>query len=135
MPIREFDEIKLAVLNYVADKREYSQRIIVDALEDCLSLTDEERNRRVPSGKRVFYNSCVTAIDRLMKRNLLVRTIPGHYRITSSGLEFLRQNSGSTPKSPTPLITKLVHSLKNLTSVMMELAQSRKRRLKTITNE
>ncbi len=102
MPIREFDEIKLAVLNYVADKREYSQRIIVDALEDCLSLTDEERNRRVPSGKRVFYNSCVTAIDRLMKRNLLVRTIPGHYRITSSGLEFLRQNSGSSQK-PDPI--------------------------------
>ena len=102
MAIRESEEIKLAVLNCVADEQEYRQKTIVDAVADYLSLTDEERNRRVRTGNRVFYNTCMTVINRLKETDLLERTRRGHYKITPNGLEILRQNP-APPAEPDPV--------------------------------
>lgn len=91
MAIREPEQIKHAVLNCVADGKEYRQKTIIDTVADCLCLTDEERNRKVRSGNTVFYNECMATINRLKDAELLERTKPGHYKITPSGLEFLKQ--------------------------------------------
>ena len=93
MAIRKREAIKFAVLKHVEDGNdEYRQKTIIDAVANYLSLTDEERNRKVASGNRVFYNNCMTVINQLKKAKLLERTKPGHYRITPNGLKFLKQN-------------------------------------------
>ena len=102
MPIREFDEIKLAVLNSVADQEEYSFKTIIHAVTDRLALTPEERELRVRSGNEVIRNDCVRATRELKEAGLLERTRRGHYKITPNGLEFLRQNP-APPAEPDPV--------------------------------
>ena len=92
MPIREFGEIKLAVLNSVADEREYKFETIIHAVADHFALTPEERQLRVPSGNMVIRNDCVRATKELMEAGLLERPRRGYYKITPNGREFLNQN-------------------------------------------
>ena len=92
MPIREFGEIKLAVLNSLADEREYKFETIIHAVADHFALTPEERQLRVPSGNMVIRNDCVRATKELKKAGLLERPRRGYYKITPNGREFLKQN-------------------------------------------
>lgn len=101
MAIREPELIKHAVLNCVADGQEYPRKKIIDMVADCLSLTNEERSRRVPSGNKTFENECIRPMDELVDADLLKRPRRGYYKIAPEGLEFLRQNP-EPPVEPDP---------------------------------
>ena len=66
---------------------------------DSLSLTNEERNRRVPSGNRVFENDCIQPMKELVDAGLLERPNHGIYKITHEGGGFLQQNP-EPPEEP-----------------------------------
>jgi restriction system protein len=98
MLIPTTEQIKLPLLRLVADGREFQLRDIVPSLADHFSLTDEERNELLPSGRiRKFYNRCNWAQHGLKSEGLLESPRRGYHRITDRGREFLNQNSDDPP--------------------------------------
>ena len=100
MPLPKLRQIKLPLLQFVTDGREYQLRDIVPQLQDYFSLTDEERNEVIPSGRtKRFHHLCSWVQHGLKSEGLLESTRRGYHRITAQGLEYFRQNSGS-PLAP-----------------------------------
>ena len=100
MPLPKLRQIKLPLLQLVTDGREYQLRDIVPQLQDYFSLTDEERNEVISSGRtKRFHHACGWAQHELKSEGLLESTRRGYHRITAQGLEFFKQNSGS-PLAP-----------------------------------
>lgn len=100
MPLPKLRQIKLPLLQLVTDGREYQLRDIVPQLQDFFSLTDEERNEVISSGRtKRFHHACSWAQHELKSEGLLESTRRGYHRITAQGLEFFRQNSDS-PLAP-----------------------------------
>ncbi len=100
MPLPKLRQIKLPLLQLVTDGREYQLRDIVPQLQDSFSLTDEERNEVISSGRtKRFHHACGWAQHELKSEGLLESTRRGYHRITTQGLEFFRQNSDS-PLAP-----------------------------------
>ena len=100
MPIPTTEQIKRSLLQLVTDGREYQLRDIVPQLQDYFSLTDEERNEVIPSGRtKRFHHACSWVQHELKSEGLLESTRRGYHRITAQGLEYFRQNSGS-PLAP-----------------------------------
>lgn len=100
MPLPKLRQIKLPLLQLVTDGREYQLRDIVPQLQDYFSLTDEERNEVIPSGRtKRFHHACGWVQHELKSVGLLESTRRGYHRITAQGLEYFRENSGS-PLAP-----------------------------------
>ena len=105
MPIPTTEQIKRPLLQLVDDGREFQLRDIVPSLADYFSLTEEERNEVIPSGRTGrFYTSCTWAQHELKSEGLLESTRRGYHRITAQGREVSRQslNTGSTPPNLPP---------------------------------
>ena len=84
MPIPTTNEMMLPVLQYIADGQEYRRLSIINMITEHFSLTENERR---------ILSDGVTMERPLERRGLIERPRTGYYRITSSGLEFLNQNS------------------------------------------
>ena len=97
MTIPEREEIRLAILQHVADEKEYLRKDILVAMADHFS--QPYILSTAPSEAKVFRRKCISAIEHLKDRNLLEQPKPRHYKITDRGLEFLRQSSES-PEMP-----------------------------------
>ena len=87
MPIPSTNEMKLPVLQYIADGQEYRRSDIINMIRKHFSLTEDER-RRLSDG--------VTMERPLEHKGLIERPRTGYYRITALGLEFLNRNLQET---------------------------------------
>ena len=87
MPIPSTNEMKLPVLQYIADGQEYRRSDIINMISKRFSLTQDER-KRLSNG--------VTMERPLEHKGLIERPRKGYYRITTLGLEFLNRNPQET---------------------------------------
>ena len=85
-------QIKIALLEFVADQREFDLAEIMDELAIYFELTDEDRHETAPGGSNRFSTRCGFARYDLQDEGLLESTNSGRYRITSLGLEAVRRN-------------------------------------------
>lgn len=93
MSIPDYQSIMLPLLKLSADQQEHSLHEAIDTLALDFELSDEERQELLPSGKHpVFNNRVGWARTYLKKAGLLEYTKRGFCRITSRGLEVLKQN-------------------------------------------
>ena len=98
-------KIKLPLLRAVEDGQEYQLKDFVDSLADHFSLTAEERNELLPSGRsKRFYNRCGWAQSDLKRAGLLESPRRGNHKITNEGREALSQNVEILPP-PDNLLT------------------------------
>jgi restriction system protein len=96
MAIPDFQTIMLPLLKFAGDKKEHSTRETIDALAEEFGLTEEEKEKLLPSGKQaVFPNRVGWAKTYLTKAGLLKSTRHSYYEITERGLEALKKNLSS----------------------------------------
>lgn len=93
MPIPDFQTIMLPLLRRVGDGQEHSVQELVSELAREFTLTEEEQNILLPSGKQtVFYNRVGWARTYLAKAGLLEMSRRSYYRITERGRQVLAGN-------------------------------------------
>ena len=56
MAIPKHDEVKLPLLKLIGAGGVYTQRIVLEKLQDYFNLTEEERNESLQGGRTVFYD-------------------------------------------------------------------------------
>jgi restriction system protein len=96
MSIPDFQSIMLPLLRATRDGREHSLQELLDIVASDFSLSEQERNALLPSGKQgLFYNRLGWAKAYLAKAKLLQATRRSHYRITDRGLTVLNSNRTS----------------------------------------
>jgi restriction system protein len=72
MPIPDFQSIMLPLLQHFADGKEHSIHEALDKLTQVFSLSKQELNELLPSGKQtIFYNRVGWARTYLTKSGLL----------------------------------------------------------------
>ncbi|MBV9109713.1 MAG: restriction endonuclease [Gemmatimonadetes bacterium] len=92
MAIPDYQSLMLPVLQFACDEKEHSTREAIDVLASTCALTDEERNRLLPSGQQPTFDNRVNwAVSYLKKAGVLQATRRAHFRITSRGLDLLRE--------------------------------------------
>jgi len=93
MPIPDFQTLMLPVLRYALSVDEHSLREATDYLADEFSLTTEEREELLSSGRQpVFYNRVGWARTYLKKSGLLETSHRGYLKLTDRGKEVLDSN-------------------------------------------
>ncbi|MEM0498946.1 MAG: winged helix-turn-helix domain-containing protein [Methanothrix sp.] len=93
MAIPDYETIMLPLLEFAADQKEHSFSEALDAMAKRFNLTDEERNKLLPSGKKtIFGNRMFYARVYLKQAGLLEYTKPKHFRITQKGIDVLKSN-------------------------------------------
>lgn len=94
MAIPDFQSLMLPVLKYAATQTEHPLRDVVAFLADQYSLTEEERNERLPSGVQpLFYNRVGWARTYLKQAGLLEASDKRNYlKITARGIQVLNSN-------------------------------------------
>ena len=93
MTIPKYDDLFLPFLQLLRDGKEHQIREVIDHLCDEFNLTDEERNRLLPSGKQLVMNNRVGwARTFLKKAGMLDYVRRGVTRITTRGTDYLATN-------------------------------------------
>lgn len=93
MTIPDFQSIMLPLLRLYEDGRDHSINEILDKLAMHFSLSEQELNELLPSGKQaIFYNRVGWARTYLSKSGLLVMSRRPFYRITELGEKVLKEN-------------------------------------------
>ncbi len=93
MPIPDFQTIMLPLLRCTSDGNEHSIQELVNDLAEQFSLTKDELDALLPSGKQtVFYNRVGWARTYLAKAGLLEMSRRSFYRITERGKQVLASN-------------------------------------------
>src|SRR6185503_4403855 len=94
MPIPDFQTLMLPVLKYASSQTEHSLRDAVAFLADQFSLTEEERNERLPNAPQPrFYNRVGWARTFLKQAGLLeVGGKRNYLKITGRGKQVLNNN-------------------------------------------
>jgi restriction system protein len=96
MAIPSFQEAMLPLLRLLADGRERSNAEIYECLADEFKLSEEEREKLLPSGKqRLFVNRIAWAKSHLKQAGLLESSCRGVYRITQSGVDVMARAPAS----------------------------------------
>lgn len=86
MGIPDFQSIMLPLLKRASDHQLHRVRDLIPELASEFSLTEEELDRRLPSGtQRVFDNRVFWSVTYLRKAGLLESPTRGHVKITASG--------------------------------------------------
>lgn len=86
MAIPDYQNIMLPLLQCLSDRQEHSSREVIDNLGIKFRLSDEEKQKLLPSGKQaVFDNRVEWARTYLKKAGLLESTRRGFFQITSRG--------------------------------------------------
>jgi len=81
----------LPLLEHVADGAEYTIAGSRDVLADRYSMTEDERNQRLPSGvANTFYNRLAWAKTYLERAGLLIKVKRGVFKISDAGTNLLR---------------------------------------------
>lgn len=94
MAIPDYQTLMLPVLQ-LANEGEQRVADVVDLLADRLGLSEEERQRLLPSGRqRVLHNRIHWARFYLTKAGFLTSPGRGLFSITQSGRELLAENLG-----------------------------------------
>ena len=95
MPIPDFQSAMRPLLEFISDGKEHAGREISDHLAERFNLSEQERRRLLPSGrKEVFVQRAAWAKAYLRTAGLIEGTGRGVYRITPAGLELLKQVPG-----------------------------------------
>lgn len=89
MPVPNFQQFMLPVLETFADGREHSLADAAGPLATNFHLTEAEVDERVPSGQSRFRNRLAWAHNYLKQAGLLESPGRGRYRITQRGREAL----------------------------------------------
>lgn len=93
MAVPDFQTIMLPLLHCFGDSQEYSTQELLDILAKQFSLTEEELDALLPSGKQtIFYNRVGWARTYLTKAGLLEMSRRSYYRITERGKDVLARN-------------------------------------------
>ncbi|HAO93796.1 MAG: restriction endonuclease [Deltaproteobacteria bacterium GWB2_55_19] len=93
MAIPDFQSVMLPFLKIAGDQKEHEIGETRDALLDYFSLSTEEINELLPSGRqKIFDNRIGWARTYLKKSGLIEYTKRGVFRITGKGLDVLKQN-------------------------------------------
>lgn len=93
MPIPDFQTIMLPILRCTSDGNEHSIQELINDLAKQFSLTEDELDALLPSGKQtVFYNRVGWARTYLAKAGLIEMSRRSHYRITERGKQVLASN-------------------------------------------
>ncbi len=93
MAIPTYEELMLPILRILQDKNEHSYSELVDTLAKKFQLSDEEKEKLIPSGKQTtLQNRTGWARTHLKYAGLLEYANRGIYKITPKGLEILREN-------------------------------------------
>ncbi|PSN14474.1 restriction endonuclease [filamentous cyanobacterium CCT1] len=86
MAIPDYQSIMLPLMEMAADGREYSLREAIENLAQYFSLSDEDRQVMLPSGRQATFDNRVGwARTYLKKANLLQATRRGYFQITAKG--------------------------------------------------
>ncbi|NNM95831.1 MAG: restriction endonuclease [Bacteroidia bacterium] len=93
MPIPTFQEIMLPLLTYFGDNNEHKSRETIDYLANHFNLSEEEKQRLLPSGTQaIFDNRVGWAKTHIAKAGLLESPRRSVYKITESGRQVLAEN-------------------------------------------
>ena len=93
MPVPEFQTLMLPYLERIRDGNEHSIAEMMDHLATTFSLSTEELEERIPSGRQTrFYNRVTWAGSHLRHAGLVENTKRGFFRITPRGLQLLDRN-------------------------------------------
>jgi len=93
MPVPDFQTIMLPLLHCFSDGQEHSIQDLMSALAEKFSLSEDELNALLPSGKQtIFYNRVGWARTYLTKAGLLEMSRRSYYRITERGKQVLARN-------------------------------------------
>ena len=93
MGIPDYKTVMLPLLKLSSDGIEHSIRDAIDQLADEFNLSQEERQELLPSGKQAVFRSRVGWARTYMKMaGLLESEKRGYFKITSRGLDVLKQN-------------------------------------------
>ena len=93
MSIPDFQSIMLPLLKLSGDGKEHSIHELLDKLTVEFSLSTQEVNELLPSGKQTtFYNRVSWARTYLSKSGLLEMSRRSYYRITPRGITALKTN-------------------------------------------
>lgn len=91
MPIPDFQTCMLPILRHLEDGKDHSVASMLNAIAVEFQLSNEELDRRLPSGRDfLFRNRLGWARAHLKKAGLIESTHRGVYRITRDGLKLLR---------------------------------------------
>jgi restriction system protein len=93
MPVPDFQTIMLPLLRHYGDGKEHSVHEALNELAKTFSLSEQEINEMLPSGKQTaFYNRVGWARTYLTKSGLLEMSRRSYYKITPRGKEVLKSN-------------------------------------------
>ena len=93
MAIPDYQTLMLPLLKLLSDEQEYKTRELIDKLSNDYNLSEEEKRELLPSGRqRIIDNRIGWARTYLLKAGLLSAPKRGYIKITSKGLEVLKQN-------------------------------------------
>lgn len=93
MAIPDYQTVMLPLLKFVSDEQEHSLAEATESLAQTFNLSDEEIRELLPSGRYPTFKSRVGwARTYLIKATILQSTRRGFFRITSRGLEILKEN-------------------------------------------
>ena len=96
MPMPKFDELMLPLLQMLQDGKERSNRETIDYLSNHFSLSQEERERLVPSGQqRLVVNRLGWARTFLKHAEMIEYPRRGYTRIFERGKKYLEQKPAS----------------------------------------
>ncbi len=91
--IPDYQTLMLPLLKVISDKELHSLRQLVEILQSHFELSESEKLELLPSGTQaIFDNRVGWAKFYLEKAGLLKTEKRGYYRVTESGLEFLKTN-------------------------------------------
>lgn len=95
MPIPDYQDCMLPLLELLADGKDYTLRAVVTALADRFGLTEDERMEMLPSGQQaVIANRVAWAKTYLKKAGLLAQPSRGVVRISEAGRAVLAKKPG-----------------------------------------
>ena len=90
MAIPTYEELMFPILLLLQDGKDYSSNSLVENLAEKFLLTEEEIERRIPSGRQTFLqNRAGWARTHLKKAGLIVYVDRGIYRISAKGTEIM----------------------------------------------
>ena len=93
MAIPTYEDLMLPLLNLLQDGKEHPFHQLVDDLARELNLSEEEKERRIPSGQQTYLqNRTGWARTHMKKSGLVEYTSRGVYKITPLGLQVLKEN-------------------------------------------
>jgi len=85
MAVPGYQEFMLPLVKFASDGKEHTAVEAMDSIAASMGIGEDDRERRLPSGKTYYYDRIAWAITYLAKAMLLERSARGKFRITERG--------------------------------------------------